>query len=345
MSLKQKFKEIEKTSNMVELSQSRDQKRIMVLEHKANAIAEYLDARDKEAVIDCHQLEDGWIAWNGGECPVEGDIEVEYLCRDLITQNELLAFQLAKDLRWKHGNSKYDIIAYRLHKQKEEPKKSDVDETNCINIDLKALKCPKLKGIGDSQTIFAEIKRTQIDKDRILEQTKGVVIELGLNQIKLEQVFRVIVNESDAKDIDVQSKPAQFKIIDDRTFSFGERKFRIRTPFVLNTKAPEGTIVLNCPPGKGFDFITQFNLDPLIRGGYLTEITDKKLTLAEISRINWDIVSDLDPALLSSKKAVSNLCRDIIKLYEDNWPDETEKDQRIKQLEAALKEARIGREE
>ena len=55
---------------------------------------------------------DGWIEWNGGECPVDGNeiIDIRYP----ESREEFGA--KAKFRRWNHARNKGDIIAYRLHK-------------------------------------------------------------------------------------------------------------------------------------------------------------------------------------------------------------------------------------
>jgi hypothetical protein len=54
----------------------------------------------------------GWIEWNGGECPVDGNeiIDIRYP----ESREEFGA--KAKFRRWNHARNKGDIIAYRLHK-------------------------------------------------------------------------------------------------------------------------------------------------------------------------------------------------------------------------------------
>lgn len=59
---------------------------------------------------------DGWIEWNGGECPVDGNeiIDIRYP----ESREEFSA--KAKFRRWNHCGDKGDIIAYRLHKTEPE---------------------------------------------------------------------------------------------------------------------------------------------------------------------------------------------------------------------------------
>lgn len=53
---------------------------------------------------------DGWIEWNGGECPVDGDSVIDVKLSD---GDEF--FGVDADWDW-HQGSGCDIIAYRLHK-------------------------------------------------------------------------------------------------------------------------------------------------------------------------------------------------------------------------------------
>lgn len=54
-----------------------------------------------------------WIKWNGGECPVEGDVLVEAKFRDGEESYE----RKARDWYWDHDGGDIDIIAYRLHEE------------------------------------------------------------------------------------------------------------------------------------------------------------------------------------------------------------------------------------
>ena len=61
---------------------------------------------------------DGWIEWNGGECPVSGDdiVDVTY------STNGSKSFSTAANrLRWSKRGLGGDIIAYRLHKPEVKP--------------------------------------------------------------------------------------------------------------------------------------------------------------------------------------------------------------------------------
>lgn len=72
---------------------------------------------------------DGWIEWGGGECPVADFLKVEYQLRGGSKGSES-----AKILEWQHEGGRHDIIAYRLHKQKEaEQDKANMNE--CIGKD------------------------------------------------------------------------------------------------------------------------------------------------------------------------------------------------------------------
>jgi hypothetical protein len=55
--------------------------------------------------------DDGWIEWNGGECPVGPDVMVEFVCRNGETDK-----CHAKNLRWSWVGTGGDIIKYRVVK-------------------------------------------------------------------------------------------------------------------------------------------------------------------------------------------------------------------------------------
>lgn len=59
---------------------------------------------------------DGWIEWNGGECPVDGDsiVDVEFNAGHTVSG-------AAKGLSWHHEWEYSNIIKYRLHKPEVKP--------------------------------------------------------------------------------------------------------------------------------------------------------------------------------------------------------------------------------
>lgn len=69
--------------------------------------SEYEAVKTKEAAD-----KDGWIKWEGGECPVERGVLVDVVCHE---GNEISSYE-SSDLIWKHGLAGVDnIIGYRLH--------------------------------------------------------------------------------------------------------------------------------------------------------------------------------------------------------------------------------------
>lgn len=50
-----------------------------------------------------------WIEWKGGECPVDGDVEVQVECWSNKKQT-----RSARDFRWSKSEDTDDIIAYRV---------------------------------------------------------------------------------------------------------------------------------------------------------------------------------------------------------------------------------------
>lgn len=71
---------------------------------------------------------DGWIEWNGGECPVENGLMVDIRVRDGREERNLAANTLTKGRTpdascafWKNDGMAGDIIAYRLNKPEVKP--------------------------------------------------------------------------------------------------------------------------------------------------------------------------------------------------------------------------------
>jgi len=55
--------------------------------------------------------DDGWIPWNGGECPIDPDCLVYYKMRN--NDSECRPVK-AKSLKWDHDEAPYDLTAYRI---------------------------------------------------------------------------------------------------------------------------------------------------------------------------------------------------------------------------------------
>lgn len=63
---------------------------------------------------------DGWIEWNGGECPVEVGALIDVKYRDLHVQlgskvGDRSAVEMYATTHWRNSGGAADIIAYRLH--------------------------------------------------------------------------------------------------------------------------------------------------------------------------------------------------------------------------------------
>lgn len=67
--------------------------------------------------------DDGWIAWAGGECPVESCAVVDVMFRD----QENSATYHAGVWRWNHNGTDSDIIAYRLHQPQDANSRANDD--------------------------------------------------------------------------------------------------------------------------------------------------------------------------------------------------------------------------
>lgn len=82
---------------------------------KARHVIDMLIEREypnvKEQATEEQKSEDGWIEWNGGECPVNLDAMVKVQFRD-----GDMDYSDARKLYWRHHASAGDIIAYRVVK-------------------------------------------------------------------------------------------------------------------------------------------------------------------------------------------------------------------------------------
>lgn len=55
-------------------------------------------------------LEDGWIKWEGGDCPLPNGVDHEVRFRN----GDVTYDDRPETWNWQHDSSLYDIIAYRL---------------------------------------------------------------------------------------------------------------------------------------------------------------------------------------------------------------------------------------
>ena len=95
--------------------------------HRELSVEDFKQAREiiakAEATLAAPQpADDGWILWEGGDCPVEVGTRVDAKFRDGEKAYNVPAGDCAEDpdsrsaLDWSHMESDYDIIAYRVVK-------------------------------------------------------------------------------------------------------------------------------------------------------------------------------------------------------------------------------------
>src|SRR5690554_3524239 len=87
-------------------------------------IANHID-RDLWHVVGAN--DDGWIKWEGGECP----LPIEHLCDVKHRDGEVIRYAMTgryKAVRWEHTGSAGDIIAYRPNLNTEPGELSELSE-------------------------------------------------------------------------------------------------------------------------------------------------------------------------------------------------------------------------
>lgn len=62
------------------------------------------------------QVDDGWVEWHGGECPVQPNDRAQVMCRNQATP----LTGRALDFCWEHNGTNGDIVRYRIIKAKEQ---------------------------------------------------------------------------------------------------------------------------------------------------------------------------------------------------------------------------------
>src|SRR5690554_437124 len=69
---------------------------------------------------------DGWIPWNGGDCPLPDDARIKVMTRNGVEHRLPIH---AGNQRWGHGGGQYDITAYRpiLDAESSEPEAPEWD--------------------------------------------------------------------------------------------------------------------------------------------------------------------------------------------------------------------------
>lgn len=88
---------------------------------------EYFSAYPADPVVDA----DGWIEWEGGECPVRDDCIVSYKMR---SGEAFKRGEPASEVRWHHNGIATDIIAYRLHKPESNMKNKHMHQVDDIDV-------------------------------------------------------------------------------------------------------------------------------------------------------------------------------------------------------------------
>lgn len=98
-------------------------------------IADVVTKQQYEAALSASKAvagHNGWIQWDGGECPVDSDAIVDVICRN---QNQYqFNSDRAGDFDWSHDGVGGDIITYRL----QQPTKSERDCDDAAEADDEA---------------------------------------------------------------------------------------------------------------------------------------------------------------------------------------------------------------
>lgn len=115
---------------------------------------------------------DGWIEWNGGDCPVGGDVCVKF--RSGAIQG---AGMSAHRFYWKHDGDISDIIAYRLHKlEQAKPESAQAVEAKPTIEQLASDYRNKLDYANRKQD---EADKANMESDAALAQLEDAIAEIG----------------------------------------------------------------------------------------------------------------------------------------------------------------------
>ena len=146
---------------------------------------------------------DGWIEWNGGECPVDGDDFVVCKVRSGREWRDGKAI-MAKVLRWRHTGGIADIIAYRLHKPEQAKPESDPVEEAKLTIEQLAADYRNRKDYAERKQQEADAAKA--DAEAKLAELVAAGKALGLVLSVAEKESELVI--TDWRDLQVGDEVA-----------------------------------------------------------------------------------------------------------------------------------------
>ena len=109
-------------------------------------------------------VEGKWYGWNGGECPVHPDTDVDVVCHDLLEDEHESVRACAKERAgdWCWSDESEPIIAFRVVKYHVEPKVVWVNEyaNNCWSVYETKEKAKKLVGKYATRVAVCYVEKT-----------------------------------------------------------------------------------------------------------------------------------------------------------------------------------------
>ena len=156
---------------------------------------------------------DGWIEWNGGECPVENGLMVDIRVRDGREERNLAAntptegrIPDASCAFWKNDGMAGDIIAYRLHKPEVKP---EVKPELCESV-MRSIPEPEAEGVQsrlDDALAIVKVaaphllnEKYKFDGDEVMGERKPSIEQLAQDyRNKLDYSSRKQQEADDAK--------------------------------------------------------------------------------------------------------------------------------------------------
>ena len=126
---------------------------------------------------------DGWIEWRGGECPVDGDVNVKFWS-GTIKETPISAHKLY----WGHDGDISDIIAYRLHKQAKPefcesvmrtiPEPGSIDGL-CAKVTIEQLASDYRNKLDYANRKQDEADKASMESDAALSQLEDAIAAIG----------------------------------------------------------------------------------------------------------------------------------------------------------------------